>query len=169
MRLTRWARAEFIFNYLVSCTPLTLYNIIYIILKTLMICAQGKQYTFDEGHIRFVGEQFPGRRYNFNPTRNWLDRRKLPSYFHRTSQWLSYGIRIRDIYYTYYINYYMLYVYNVQRTARARNYRGDISYNNVCVKSGQRSFFILINYFTSASPNGFIIKCKYFLRWNFSE
>lgn len=129
-----------------------------------MICAQGKQYTFDEGHIRFVGEQFPGRRYNFNPTRNWLDRRKRPSYFHRTSQWLSYGIRIHDIY-TYYLL--VCYMYIVQRTARARNYRGDISYN-VCVKRGQRSFFILINYFTSASPNGFIIKCKYFLRWNFS-
>lgn len=37
-------------------------------------------YTLDEGHIRFVGEPFPGRRYKFNPSFNRLDRRAISSF-----------------------------------------------------------------------------------------
>lgn len=65
------ARSLFLI-YLVPRTAVNIIIFINIILNIIVIIRvpQGKQYTFDEGHIRFVGEQFPGRRYNFNPTRN---------------------------------------------------------------------------------------------------
>jgi len=62
--------------------------------------AQGKQYTVDEGHIRFVGERFPGRRYNFKPTltTDWIDENGRAISIGRGSRCRKYGARFIYIY-----------------------------------------------------------------------
>lgn len=93
-----------------------------------MICAHrgNNIYTVDEGHIRFVGEQFPGRRYNFKPTRTQLiGSTKTAELFPSDVA----VVVVHNIIYTAHNIYKYNIIYNTQYlyTACARNYREDIS------------------------------------------